>query len=179
MDIGHVLEDRGVLREQISTGTPAAEARWFNARVFGRSRPRVSSLRFPLTEAIVDAARAGMGVAVLSEWIAGSYRDGGDLLVKRLAVVRSSARGAWPSARRWRPRPCAWWLPSRDRRRGSRRRAEPHNRARTRTNLLLRSTVVSTSNDSSSPISSSSALVRLAETKKYTVRILWRLSSSR
>lgn len=26
-----------------------------------------------------------MGVAVLSEWIAGRYLDGGDLLVKRLA----------------------------------------------------------------------------------------------
>jgi LysR family transcriptional regulator for metE and metH len=52
--------------------------------VFGRTRPKLEFLRFPLTEAIVDAARAGMGVAVLSEWIASGYLDGADLVAKRL-----------------------------------------------------------------------------------------------
>ena len=68
----------------ITGQTPPAEARWFLARVFGRRQPRLTFLRFPLTEAIVDAARAGMGVAVLSEWMASGYLGGGDLLVKRL-----------------------------------------------------------------------------------------------
>ena len=67
-----------------STQTPKAETLWFLERLFGRARPKLEQLRFPLTEAIIDAARAGMGVAVLSEWIASPYLGGGDLLVKRL-----------------------------------------------------------------------------------------------
>ena len=68
----------------ITSHTPRAEAEWFQRRVFGRRRPKLEFLRFPLTEAIVDAARAGMGVAVLSEWIASVYLDGADLVAKRL-----------------------------------------------------------------------------------------------
>jgi LysR family transcriptional regulator for metE and metH len=68
----------------ITAYTPAAEARWFLTSVFGRRKPRLEFLRLPLTEAIVDAARAGMGIAVLSEWVASGYLGGGDLVVKRL-----------------------------------------------------------------------------------------------
>jgi LysR family transcriptional regulator for metE and metH len=78
----------------ITANTPAAEARWFMASVFGRKKPRLRFLRLPLTEAIVDAARAGMGVAVLSEWIASGYLGGDDLVVKRL--------GSGPLRRPWR-----------------------------------------------------------------------------
>jgi LysR family transcriptional regulator, regulator for metE and metH len=67
-----------------STQTPEAEARWFFARIFGRARPTLEHVRFPLTEAIVDAARAGMGIAILSEWIASPYLGSGELVVKRL-----------------------------------------------------------------------------------------------
>lgn len=73
-----------------STSTPEPELRWFGAAVFG-SRPPAARLRFPLTEAIVDAARAGMGVAVLSEWIAAPYLDG-SLVAKRL---RKPLRRPW------------------------------------------------------------------------------------
>jgi LysR family transcriptional regulator for metE and metH len=71
----------------ITGDAPAAEARWFLRAAFGRARPKLSFLRFPLTEAVVDAARAGMGVAVLSEWMASSYveRADSDLVVRRLA----------------------------------------------------------------------------------------------
>jgi LysR family transcriptional regulator for metE and metH len=68
-----------------STSTPLPEARSFFLRVFRDPRPRLTFIRFPLTEAIIDAARAGMGVAVLSEWIAGPYVGDGALVVKRLA----------------------------------------------------------------------------------------------
>ncbi|WP_394840169.1 LysR family transcriptional regulator [Pendulispora rubella] len=64
---------------------PAAEAHWFMTRVFGRARPRLRFERYPLTEAIIDVARAGLGIAVLSEWIAGPHLGKGDLVVKRLA----------------------------------------------------------------------------------------------
>jgi LysR family transcriptional regulator for metE and metH len=69
----------------ISSNTPPREAAWFARRVFGKKVPELDFLRFPLTEAVIDAARAGMGVAVLSEWMASGYLGGGDLVVKRLA----------------------------------------------------------------------------------------------
>jgi len=72
--------------EQLITGnTPVAEARWFARATFGRRRPKLRFLHLPLTEAIMDAARAGMGVAVLSEWVAMGYVERGDLVVRRLA----------------------------------------------------------------------------------------------
>jgi len=61
-----------------------AENRWFLSSVFGASVPRLEFLQFPLTEAIVDAARAGMGIAVLSEWIAAGYLPSPGLVLKRL-----------------------------------------------------------------------------------------------
>jgi LysR family transcriptional regulator for metE and metH len=67
-----------------STQTPKLETRWFQRRVFGRSVPKLANLGFPLTEAIVDAARAGMGIAVLSEWVASPYLEIGDVIVRRL-----------------------------------------------------------------------------------------------
>jgi LysR family transcriptional regulator for metE and metH len=51
--------------------------------VFGARTPTLTTLRLPLTEAIVDAARAGLGIAVLSEWIASSYLDH-TLVAKRM-----------------------------------------------------------------------------------------------
>jgi LysR family transcriptional regulator for metE and metH len=84
------------LREHqlLTSNTPPAEARWFLSRIFGRRVPKLSFLRLPLTEAIVDAARAGMGIAVLSEWMATGYLGGDDLVVKRL--------GSGPLRRPWR-----------------------------------------------------------------------------
>lgn len=71
--------------EPLITGnTPPAEARWFASAVFGRRRPKLHFLKFPLTEAIIDAARAGMGIAVLSEWVASQYLQQGDLRLLRL-----------------------------------------------------------------------------------------------
>ena len=78
----------------ISSQTPKPEQRWFMSGVFGRALPRLEFLRFPLTEAIIDAARAGMGIAVMSEWIASSYLPSSDLVVKRLEGK--------PLARPWR-----------------------------------------------------------------------------
>ncbi|HTV18585.1 MAG TPA: LysR family transcriptional regulator [Polyangiaceae bacterium] len=93
-----------------STQTPKPEQRWFLNAAFGRSVPRLEFLRFPLTEAIVDAARAGMGIAVMSEWIASGYLPSPDLVVKRLdgkpllrpwriAFRRESSEGAAVLAR--------------------------------------------------------------------------------
>lgn len=77
--------------------SPAAETAWFLARVFGRGRRPQPAERFPLTEALLDVARAGMGVAVLSEWIAAPHLARGGLVVKRLksGPLRRPWRMAW------------------------------------------------------------------------------------
>jgi LysR family transcriptional regulator for metE and metH len=67
-----------------STSTPEPERQWFGRRVFGRALPRAEGLRFPLTEAVIDAARAGMGIAPMSEWVAAPYVAAGDLVAKPL-----------------------------------------------------------------------------------------------
>lgn len=75
-----------LMEEPLITGhTPPAEGRWFIRAAFGRRRPKLHFMRFPLTEAIMDAARAGMGIAVVSEWMARGYVERGDLTVRRLA----------------------------------------------------------------------------------------------
>lgn len=96
----------------VTSPTPAGEARWFMVNVFGRARPRLHFERVPLTEAILDMARAGVGVGVLSEWMAGPhlYR-GGDLVVRRLAAgpLRRPWRIAWrKEAREAAMRLCSW-----------------------------------------------------------------------
>lgn len=69
----------------VTNEAPPAEVHWFAGKVFGRKRPNIRITTFPLTEAVFDAARAGMGVAVASEWIASAYLATGDLVAKRLA----------------------------------------------------------------------------------------------
>jgi LysR family transcriptional regulator for metE and metH len=67
-----------------SSRLPPGEAMWFMRAVFGRAKPRLTFEELPLTEAIVDVARAGRGVAALSEWIAGPHLQSGELVARRL-----------------------------------------------------------------------------------------------
>lgn len=77
--------------------TPA-EQRWFSAEVFGRSRRTLDISWVPLTEAIVDLSRAGMGIGLLTEWVAGGYLAAGGLVARRLG--RKALRRPWQLA--WR-----------------------------------------------------------------------------
>jgi len=81
----------------VTSPTPAAESRWFMKQAFGRKKRKLQFERFPLTEAIVDVTRAGLGVAILSEWIAAPHVERGGLVVKRLASgpLRRPWRIAW------------------------------------------------------------------------------------
>ena len=67
-----------------SSNTPAPEAAWFTRATFGRKPPAMKYQRLPLTEAIMEVARAGQGIAVLSEWIASRHLTQGDLVARRL-----------------------------------------------------------------------------------------------
>jgi len=69
-----------------SSRVSPGESHWFLSSVFGRARPRLHFERLPLTEAIVDLTRAGLGVAILSKWIAAPQLKGGDLVAKRLTT---------------------------------------------------------------------------------------------
>ncbi|MFP2905611.1 LysR family transcriptional regulator [Pyxidicoccus sp. 3LFB2] len=104
MSASHPLASRRALTRDdlrantfLTGQTPPAEAHWFMTRVFGRERPRLRFERLPLTEAILDVTRAGMGIAVLSEWIAAPHLGKGDLVARRLASgpLRRPWRMAW------------------------------------------------------------------------------------
>ncbi|WP_224363858.1 LysR family transcriptional regulator [Hyalangium versicolor] len=69
----------------LSSAVPSTEGHWFMKRVFGRARPQLRFEKIPLTEAIIDVARAGLGIAVLSEWVASPHLGKGDVVAKRLA----------------------------------------------------------------------------------------------
>ena len=66
---------------------PTREAQWFpKTMLVGKRGER--ALRFqevPLTEAIVDFARAGLGVGVLSEWVAEPHLQRREVVARRLA----------------------------------------------------------------------------------------------
>ena len=100
----HRLAQRRALTRQdlseetlVTSPTPAAESRWFMKHAFGRKKTTLQFERFPLTEAIIDVTRAGLGVAILSEWIAAPHVERGGLVVKRLSSgpLRRPWRIAW------------------------------------------------------------------------------------
>ncbi|MEN0065338.1 MAG: LysR family transcriptional regulator [Myxococcota bacterium] len=86
----------------LPTTLPRAVRRWFVRRVFGRARPPVTTLRLPLTEALVAMAVAGFGIAVLSEWSAEPYAA--DARLVRVPFVGGPLMRHWrlafPSHRR-------------------------------------------------------------------------------
>lgn len=88
----HPLAARTVLTRKdlkstrlLSSQSPAKEALWFMTKVFGRERVSLDIVRLPLTEAVLDMTRAGMGVGILSEWMLTPHKDRGDLTIRRLS----------------------------------------------------------------------------------------------
>jgi LysR family transcriptional regulator for metE and metH len=69
----------------LTSESSQGEVHWFMSRACGRGRPQLNFMRFPVTEAIIDTARAGMGIAILSEWIVSPHILQGELIAKRLA----------------------------------------------------------------------------------------------
>lgn len=68
---------------------------WFVRAVFGSRRPRLRVERLPVTEAIIELARAGLGMAVLSEWVAASYLREADSDLVALRLRKGPLRRRW------------------------------------------------------------------------------------
>lgn len=94
---GRITPDDVRAARLLTSRAPPEEAEWFLSSIFGRARPRLRVDILPLTEAILDLARAGMGIGVLSDWIAEPHLARGDLVKVRLASgpLRRPWRIAW------------------------------------------------------------------------------------
>ena len=64
---------------------PTPDMHWFNKPLAARNSPALQFQALPLTEAVVDFARAGLGIGVLSEWVAEPHLRRGDVVARRLA----------------------------------------------------------------------------------------------
>lgn len=64
---------------------PTRDMSWFNKPMHVAHEAPLNFQALPLTEAVIDFARANMGIGVLSEWIAEPHLRRGDLVAKRLA----------------------------------------------------------------------------------------------
>lgn len=64
---------------------PTRDMGWFHKPLHALRAEPLQYRVLPLTEAMVDFARAGMGIAMLSEWIAEPHLQRGDLVARRLA----------------------------------------------------------------------------------------------
>lgn len=69
----------------LTSRLPTRDMGWFHKPLHAPRGPALQYQVLPLTEAVVDFARAGMGIAVLSEWIAAPHLQRGDLVARRLA----------------------------------------------------------------------------------------------
>lgn len=79
------LTPRDLTQHRLLTARPTGgEQTWFLEALFGRKRPRLSVSWVPLTEAIVDMTRAGMGIGILTEWVARPHLDAGGLIALRV-----------------------------------------------------------------------------------------------
>lgn len=77
---------------------PTRDMRWFLQPLAARrGDPPLDYRVLPLTEAVVDFARSGLGVGVLSEWVAAPHLARGDVVARRLAsgAIRRPWRIVW------------------------------------------------------------------------------------
>ncbi|MBA2672285.1 LysR family transcriptional regulator, partial [Ramlibacter sp.] len=80
----HLTRDDLVGQPLLTGHLPTPSMTWFNRAVASKGGAPLHYQEVPLTEAILDLARADMGIAVLSEWIAAPHLLRGDLVAKRL-----------------------------------------------------------------------------------------------
>jgi len=97
----HPLASRGALRPRDLTEHTllAPNARtddaWFMRQVFGSRRPRLRVQRLPITEAMLQLARAGVGVALLSEWVVAPHLAAPQSGLRMLRLKKGPLRRKW------------------------------------------------------------------------------------
>ena len=81
----------------LTSRLPTRDMSWFHKPMTVAREPALHYQVLPLTEAVVDFARAGMGIGVLSEWVAEPHLRRGDLVARRLAsgAMRRPWRLVW------------------------------------------------------------------------------------
>jgi len=72
----------------LTSRAPTRDMTWFHKPMASRGGPRLGYQVLPLTEAVIDFVRAGMGIGVLSEWVAQPHLKHGDVVARRLASGR-------------------------------------------------------------------------------------------
>ncbi len=80
----HLTADDLVAHTLFTPSPSPGEARWFMGAVFGRARPRLDVSMVPLIEATIDLARAGLGIAIVTEWVLTPHLARGGVVTKRL-----------------------------------------------------------------------------------------------
>jgi LysR family transcriptional regulator for metE and metH len=69
----------------LTSRLPTRDMAWYHKPLAATREAPLHYQVLPLTEAVVDFARAGMGIGVLSEWVAEPHLKRGDVVAKRLA----------------------------------------------------------------------------------------------
>ncbi|MED5620599.1 LysR family transcriptional regulator [Ideonella sp. BN130291] len=78
----------------LTSRLPTRDMGWFHKPLAARrGEAPLHYQLMPLTEAVIDFARAGMGIGVLSEWVAEPHLRRGDVVARRLA--RTPLRRPW------------------------------------------------------------------------------------
>lgn len=69
----------------LTSRMPTRDMAWYHKPLAAAREAPLNYQVLPLTEAVIDFARAGMGIGVLSEWVAEPHLRRGDVVAKRLA----------------------------------------------------------------------------------------------
>jgi len=81
----------------LTSRAPTRDMAWFHKPMASARGPRLDYQVLPLTEAVIDFVRAGLGIGVLSEWVAQPHLKQGDIVARRLAggPIRRPWRLVW------------------------------------------------------------------------------------
>ena len=77
----------------LTSRVPTRDMAWYHKALAAPREPALEYQVLPLTEAVVDFARAGLGIGVLSEWVAEPHLRRGDVVARRL--VSGPLRRPW------------------------------------------------------------------------------------
>ena len=89
------LRPRDVAEHTLLVPNARTEDAWFVRQVFGSRRPRLRVQRLPVTEASLQLARAGVGIAVLSEWVVAPHLSTPDSGLRLLRLKKGPLRRHW------------------------------------------------------------------------------------